>query len=52
MLTKMSFLHVDLLAYCMEIITTRAMGGDLAPNLRGPKKCFAAQFQEKFPFSE
>src|SRR6218665_3798326 len=27
------------------------MGGDLAPNLGGPKKIFAAQFQEKFPFS-
>ena len=27
------------------------MGGDLAPNLGGPKKFFTAQFQEKFPFS-
>ena len=27
------------------------MGGDLAPNLGAPKKYFAAQFQEKFPFS-
>src|SRR6218665_4052328 len=27
------------------------MGGDLAPNFGGTKKFFAAQFQEKFPFS-
>ena len=29
----------------------KSMGGDLAPNLGGPKNFFAAQFQEKCSFS-
>ena len=36
--------------YALQLHTT-CMGGDLAPNLGGPNKFFAAQFQEKFPFS-
>src|SRR6218665_2767561 len=35
---------------CIYIYIIKIMGRDLAPNLGGPKKIFAAQFQEKFPF--